>query len=169
MSSIKKYIIFMICPTLLSIIPFQIDADTILFNASQNKQVERKLPLKQPSVKETKETPALVKEAPDNTTESSLQCVPIQFKRGYISDAISDRISPEEVKCYSLGVAINQTVELYLVSRFQNTVFSIKDVIDAQDKISFVATRKNYQIQVFQMMRSAREDYYTMMVVIRNK
>ena len=157
MTKTQRNIAFVICSTLMFTIPLNLRADTFLFNASPKTQVDTKVPLNEPQVKEN---------LPDNIAPDQ-KCITVQFKRGYISSAINDKVTPEETKCYSLGVGIDQTVELYLVSRYQNAFFSIEDVVDNQDKHTFVTTRKNYQIIVSQMMRSAKDDYYTLMFVIR--
>jgi len=185
MPKIQRNIAFAICSTLLFIIPLNLRADTFLFNAPPKTQADTKAPLNEPPAKEnladtvtnaSQKTQAdikaplnepSVKENLANTVAPDQKCISVQFERGYISSAINDKVTPEEIKCYSLGVGIGQTIELHLVSRYQNTVFSIEDVVDNQDKHTFVTTRKKYQITVSQMMRSAKNDFYTFMFIIR--
>ncbi|MGL5031413.1 MAG: hypothetical protein ACRC5V_08605 [Aeromonas sp.] len=102
-----------------------------------------------------------------NTQKSSNKCLPIKFQRGHISGTVNGFVKPEKTQCYTVATGANQTMDVKIISRYKNTVATILDVGDARDHFEFLTKKKTYQIDVFQLMRSANNDAYSLTVTIR--
>jgi hypothetical protein len=103
----------------------------------------------------------------ESTQKASNKCTPIKFQRGHISGTVNGSVNPEDTQCYTVATGANQTMDVTVVSRYKNTVATILDVGDARDHFEFLTKKKNYQIDVFQLMRSADNDEYSLTVTIR--
>ncbi|ASF45225.1 hypothetical protein [Methylovulum psychrotolerans] len=103
----------------------------------------------------------------ENTQKASNKCTPIKFQRGHISGTVNGSVNPEDTQCYTVATGANQTMDVTVVSRYKNTVATILDVGDARDHFEFLTKKKTYQIDVFQLMRSADNDEYSLTVTIR--
>lgn len=101
------------------------------------------------------------------TQNASNKCTPIKFQPGHISGTVNGSIKPEDTQCYTVATGANKTMDVKVISRYKNTVATILDVGDARDHFEFLTKNKTYQIDVFQLMRSANNDMYSLTVTIR--
>ena len=93
-------------------------------------------------------------------------CRPIQFPRGTTSTVV-DGIAPAEgVICYTLAAGEGQTANLKIVEG-KNTIFSIDDLVDAQDRYSFTTQHKAYKIVVGQLTRSNTTESFRLTITIK--
>jgi len=103
----------------------------------------------------------------ETTQKASNKCIPIKFQRGHISGTVNGSVNPEDTQCYTVATGANQTMDVTVISRYKNTVATILDVGDARDHFEFLTKKKTYQIDVFQLIRSADTDEYSLTVTIR--
>jgi hypothetical protein len=82
-------------------------------------------------------------------------CIPIQFGDREDTIVISGGVLPKETRCYRLDTAEGQKVTVKVL-RGKNIVFSIEDVVDAQEAFSFTAENMSYRVIVGQLLRSTR-------------
>ncbi len=101
------------------------------------------------------------------TQNTSDKCTPIKFQRGHISGTVNGSVNPENTQCYTVATEANKTMDVTVTSGYKNTVATILDVGDANDHFEFLTKKKTYQINVFQLMRSADTDAYSLTVTIR--
>ncbi|MBN9149338.1 MULTISPECIES: formylglycine-generating enzyme family protein [unclassified Nitrobacter] len=81
-------------------------------------------------------------------------CQDLQFFPGKDGLLLTGIAPAEGVTCYRLATEIGQEFTLKILGG-DNTVFSILDVADAQDRFTFTAQRTDYEVRVGQLMRSA--------------
>lgn len=101
------------------------------------------------------------------TQNTSDKCTPIKFQRGHSSGTVNGSVNPENTQCYTVATEANKTMDVTVTSGYKNTVATILDVGDANDHFEFLTKKKTYQINVFQLMRSADTDAYSLTVTIR--
>jgi hypothetical protein len=86
-------------------------------------------------------------------------CVSVKFPASEDS-AIIDGLAPaNDVVCYRLDTKIGQKITLKVL-RGANTIFSVADVQDAEDHLTFTAQKLSYDINVGQLMRAARPEKF---------
>lgn len=84
-------------------------------------------------------------------------CHPVKFAGGTTSGDVVGTAPPEDVVCYTLETGEGQTASVKVLQG-NNIIFSILDVIDAQQDYSFTTKNKTYEIVVGQMMRSVTNE-----------
>lgn len=83
------------------------------------------------------------------------------------NDTVITGIAPaEEAICFTLSGLTGQKVSLNLVQG-HNVIFSIIDLIDAQEKYVFDAQKDTYKIIVGQLMRSINPEPFRLEVKIQ--
>lgn len=99
--------------------------------------------------------------------KGAIPCTPIRFKPGHVSATVSGSVEPKASQCFTVATGANQTMEVSVVSRYKNTVATIPGIGDARDRFEFLTQKRTYQIDVFQLMRSADKDQYSLIVTVR--
>jgi len=90
-------------------------------------------------------------------------CIPIQFGDEKDTIVISGSVSPRETRCYRLDTVQGEKVTVKVL-RAKNVVFSIEDVVDAQDTFTFTAENISYRVIVGQLLRSTRPQAFQISV-----
>jgi len=86
-------------------------------------------------------------------------CASVKFPEGQDS-AIIDGLAPaNDIVCYRLETKIGQKITLKVL-RGANTIFSVADVQDAEDHLTFTAQKLSYDINIGQLMRAARPEKF---------
>lgn len=98
-------------------------------------------------------------------TGHAQSCEPIQFERGHYSGTVQGIAPPDDVVCYKLTTGAGQKATVSVAGR--NVMFSIYDVVDAQEQYTFVTEKKTYRIVVSQLMRSVTDEPFSMTVSVR--
>lgn len=98
-------------------------------------------------------------------TAHAESCQPIQFERGHDSATVSGSAAPDARLCYTLATDAGQRASLSVEGR--NMMFSIVDVVDAQDRYSFTTEKKTYRILVSQLLRAVDDEAFTLTVSVR--
>ena len=80
-------------------------------------------------------------------------CIPIQFGERKDTIVINGSVLPQETRCYRLDTVEGQKVTVKVL-RGKNIVFSIENVTDAQDALTFTAESTSYRVIVGQLLRS---------------
>jgi len=80
-------------------------------------------------------------------------CIPIQFSDTRNTIVISGSVLPEETRCYRLDTVEGEKVTVKVVQG-KNIVFSIEDLADAHDALTFTAQNMSYRVVVGQLLRS---------------
>ena len=93
-------------------------------------------------------------------------CAEIKFARGAVSGDVSGRVGDGAPMCFTFGSGSGQTARLQLFGS-DNTCFTVAGVIDCQADYSFVTRRQTYRVDVFQLMRSAGTERFTLRLTIR--
>ena len=93
------------------------------------------------------------------------ECREIRFQRGQHSGRVQGVAPPDDVVCYRMATGAGQTANLKLKGR--NVIFSIAGVVDGQNTYSFTTEKKTYSVYVGQLMRSVREEPFSLTVSIR--
>ena len=83
-------------------------------------------------------------------------CIPIQFGDRKDTIVISGSVLPGETHCYRLDAVAGEKVTVKVLHG-KNIVFSIEDVADAQDALTFTAVNVSYRLIVGQLLRSKRQ------------
>lgn len=99
------------------------------------------------------------------TTAQAENCETILFQRGHSSASIEGVAPPDSAICYQVTTAAGQTADIVILGT--NMMFSIEDVIDAQDKYRFITEKKTYRIYISQLMRSLTNESYTLNISIK--
>jgi formylglycine-generating enzyme required for sulfatase activity len=80
-------------------------------------------------------------------------CSPVEFPAGRNAVTLNGAVPAEDSICYRLEAEAGQKFTLK-VPRGDNTVFSVADIVDAEDHVTFTAAKTRYDIVVAQLMRS---------------
>lgn len=81
-------------------------------------------------------------------------CEPISFPEGKDTAVLNGLAPVDDVICYELDANVGERFTLKVL-RGDNTVFSIVDVQDAEDRFAFTAEKTSYELNVGQLMRAA--------------
>lgn len=92
-------------------------------------------------------------------------CIPVVFSPGANGTEVTGTAPPNDVLCYALRTNAGQTASI-AVTQGNNIIFSIADLIDAQDRYSFRTEAKTYRILVGQLMRSATNEPFRIRVSV---
>lgn len=92
-------------------------------------------------------------------------CTPIQFERGHDAATITGKAPADGQLCYRLATGAGQQATVTIDG--QNMMFSIVDVVDAQDHYRFTTEKKTYRILVSQLLRAVTEEAFTLKVSVR--
>lgn len=98
-------------------------------------------------------------------TAHAESCTAIQFERGHDAATVTGSAPPDGQRCYTLATGAGQRASLTVDGH--NMMFSIVDVVDAQDQYSFTTEKKTYTILVGQLMRAVADEPFTLMVSVR--
>jgi len=82
-------------------------------------------------------------------------CIPIQFGDRKDTIVIRGSVLPEETRCYRLDTVEGEKVTVKVLHG-KNIVFSIEDLADAHDTLTFTAQNMSYRVIVGQLLRSKR-------------
>lgn len=80
-------------------------------------------------------------------------CKPVGFAPDQTTVELAGIAPPEDVVCFALTRLRGQSVSI-TVTEGANIIFSIEELVDAQDSYRLTATRPTYRILVGQLMRS---------------
>jgi len=86
-------------------------------------------------------------------------CVSVAFPAGNDGVVIDGLAPANNTACYRLGTEIGQKITLEVLHG-ANTVFSVVDVKDAEDHLTFTAQKPSYDINVGQLMRASRPEKF---------
>lgn len=92
-------------------------------------------------------------------------CETIRFARGSYTGSVKGIAPAEDSVCYQLTTAAGQRAEVSVSGR--NVIFTIGDLVDAQDSYSFTIEKKTYKIYVGQLMRSVTPEPFSLTVTVR--
>ncbi|WPL11267.1 MULTISPECIES: hypothetical protein [Thiorhodovibrio] len=92
-------------------------------------------------------------------------CTAIHFEPGHDAATVTGTAPADGQLCYTLATGTDQQAKVAVEGR--NMMFSIVDVVDAQDDYSFTTTKKTYRILVGQLMRAIAEEPFTLKVSVR--
>jgi hypothetical protein len=98
-------------------------------------------------------------------TQAHAACTPIKFAAGTTGADVEGVAPPEDVLCYSLETGNGQTATVR-VAQGRNIIFSILDMVDAQDNYTFTTEAKTYEIIVGQLMRSVTDEPFTLEISV---
>lgn len=101
------------------------------------------------------------------TVAPAVACEPIRFQPGARSAEIRGTLQPEEVRCFRFGAGKRQAVELAVKSPRGNVAFTIHDLVDNREHFAFTSEKKTYEFIVYQTLRSAAADDFTLSLSIR--
>ncbi len=94
-------------------------------------------------------------------------CQPIRFMPGE-SGAFIDGVLPAEGRdCYTLDVRRGQNVTVEVVGGSENVALTVVDVGDARRSFGFAAPSDRVEFLVFQLMRSATDADYSLLVQVQ--
>ena len=97
--------------------------------------------------------------------QAQAACTPIRFATGTTGADVEGVAPPEGVLCYSLETGAGQTATIS-VTRGKNIIFSVSDLIDAQDRYTFTTEARTYEIIVGQLMRSISDEPFTLQISV---
>ncbi len=99
------------------------------------------------------------------TTVQAENCETIQFQRGDSSATFEGIAPPNITMCYQITTAAGQTADIAISG--VNMVFSVEDVVDAQNKYRFTTEKKTYRIAVGQLMRTVTDEPFALNISIK--
>jgi hypothetical protein len=96
-------------------------------------------------------------------------CEPIRFAPGKSSVNIEGTVPPNgQGICYTIATAKGQTAQVKLTRANSNTAFTIPDVVDNRDDYTFKTEARTYQIDIYQIFRTATQPArFTLSVGVR--
>lgn len=97
------------------------------------------------------------------TVTARANCPTIVFSPGATHRVIDGLAPADSTLCFELPAEIGQKISLKVL-RGDNTIFSIMDVIDAEDHAAFTASRKSYEIIVAQLMRAGGPQHFKLAI-----
>ncbi|WP_103224564.1 hypothetical protein [Roseibium marinum] len=92
-------------------------------------------------------------------------CSEIIFEPGTSSGEVSGQVINGQPMCFIFGSGAGQTARLQLFGS-DDTCFTVPDVIDCQADFSFPTQPRNYTVNVFQFLRSATSEEFTLRLTI---
>jgi len=95
---------------------------------------------------------------------SAQGCQTIRFAPGSTSGALEGIVSPDDALCYQVEVGAGQTARVQVTGR--NMMFSIPGIADGRDDFSWTTSAGSFQILVSQLMRSASDEPFTLVVSV---
>lgn len=101
------------------------------------------------------------------TVAQAENCELIKFSNDQSTTIVESVISPDEILCYEIETVIGKKVAIEIEGA--NVMFSIENVVDAQEEYQFIAEKDTHRIIVSQLMQSVVEEPFTLIISIKER